>query len=220
MKNPYSVLLEKIHHNVNPYQGYPCAGWGGVWYNDPGAAREIFKTAIGMSNPGLIVEVGSFVGESSIFMAKHIKALKLDAAILCVDTWMGGIDHWKNAPEKLVFHFGRPALYYRFMANVISHECADVILPLSLDSLNASRLLKLLDLGRVDLVYVDGSHEEGDVLRDYMAYWELLRPGGVLLVDDLTNWFPGVLHDWNTFLHIKNLRPQITEGEKAILVKP
>lgn len=215
----YQTLLDKIHHGQSPYAGFPVSQWAGTWYNDPGAARAIFERAIIRAGPGLIVEVGSFVGESTIHMAKIIKQRKLDAAILAVDTWMGGIDHWKSVPEKLRFWFGRPSLYYQFIGNVVQHGCQDVILPLSLDSLNAARLLEMLNL-HPNLIYVDGSHEQGDVLRDFEAYWALLAKGGCMMVDDLTNWFPGVLHDYDTFCNAHSLKPVETEGEKAMFAKP
>jgi predicted O-methyltransferase YrrM len=172
-----------------------------------------------MVNPSLIIEVGSFVGESAIHMAKLVKIENRDCPILCVDTWYAGFDHWKGAREKIQMHFGRPDLFYKFMANVIEHGCQDVIVPLASDSLNAARILKWLGIVP-GLIYVDGSHEQGDALRDYEAYWDLLPPGGGLLVDDLTNWFPGVLHDWATFTEYRNLTPVLTEGEKALVIKP
>lgn len=215
----YQTLLEKIHHNQSPYSDFPVGFWAGTWYNDSGARREMFLKAIDRVNPGLIVEVGSFVGESAIFMAEHLKKRKQDSAILCIDTWMGGIDHWEKRPADLKFWFGRPSLYYQFMGNVIQRGHQDIILPLSLDSLNGARLLKLLGIVP-SLVYVDASHEEGDALRDYEAYWELLPQGGGLLCDDLTGWFPGVLHDFDTFTTIHQIENPEIEGEKGFIIKP
>lgn len=216
--NIYQTLLEKIHHNQSPYTDFPVGFWAGTWYDDHGARREMFTKAIDRVNPGLIVEVGSFVGESAIFMSEHLKKRKQDAAILCIDTWMGGIDHWEKRPADLKFWFGRPSLYYQFMGNVIQRGHQDMILPLSLDSLNGARLLRLLGIVP-SLVYVDASHEQGDALRDYEAYWNLLDKGGGLLVDDLTGWFPGVLHDWAAFTDIYKLNPEV-EGEKGFVIKP
>lgn len=215
----FTDLLRMVHNSVNPYAGFPAKEWGGAWFNDPGARRDIFKQSIDMLQPRIIVEVGSFVGESAIFMAEHIKATGLDAAILCVDTWYAGFDHYVGAPEKIKLHFGRPDFYYRFMANVINHGHQDVILPLALDSINAARVLKMLHI-KPNFVYVDASHEEGDVLRDYHAYWDLLDWGGGLLVDDLTGWFPGVVKDYTAFTKEFALKEALREGEKALVIKP
>lgn len=215
---PYDLIIEKLHQGKNPYSGFPGPQWEGAWYDDPAARRPIFKTAM-EKNPKVVVEVGSFVGESAIHMAGLMKELgNTEGVIICVDTWYAGFDHYKGAPEKIRGHFGRPDLYYRFIANVIKHGMTDKILPLAMDSINAARVLKWIGI-EADFVYVDASHEEGDVLRDYNAYWDLIRPGGAMMVDDLTNHFPGVLKDWAKFLKAKKLTADLTEGEKAIVIK-
>lgn len=215
----YDTLISLIHAGRNPYTGFPAGQWGGTWYGDPGAQRDIFEKSIKTTNPSLIIEVGSFVGESAIHMAKLIKDRKRDCVILCVDTWYAGFDHWKGAREKIVSHFGRPDFYYKFIANVISNGVQDVIVPFAMDSIGAARVIQWLGLVP-QLIYIDGSHEEGDVLRDYEAYWGLLAPKGGMLVDDLSGHFPGVLADWGRFALSHNVKPVLTEGEKSLVIKP
>lgn len=215
----FQFLLDRIHEGKNPYTGFPAGEWAGTWYSDAGAQREIFAQCIDRLKPSIIVEVGSFVGESAIHMAKLLKAQNRDCAILCVDTWYAGFDHWKGAREKIRYHFGRPDFYYKFIANVVQNGCQDVIVPMACDSINAARILSWLDI-HPQLIYVDGSHEEGDVFRDYVAYWDLLHSGSGMLVDDLTNWFPGVLADFNKFSELWQIKPTILQGEKALLIKP
>lgn len=210
----YQELIEKIHRGKNPYGGFPAHEWSGVWFGDPGAQREIFYKCIQRLKPTIIVEVGSFVGESAVHMAKYTKA-----PIVCVDTWYAGVDHWKGAPEKINMHFGRPDLFYRFMANVIQHNCQDVIVPLASDSINGARILEHLGIVP-DFVYVDASHEEADVLRDYLAYWKLLPSGGGMLCDDWSGYFPGVMSDGQRFMEKTGIKPALIEGEKVFFVKP
>lgn len=223
----FNELLQLLHRGVNPYAGFPVESWRGTWYNDPGAQREILKQNLDKAafnaggRPMVIVECGSFVGESACYMGQHLKATGRDAVIICVDTFYGGIDHFKGAPEKINNHFGRPDLFYRFMANVIDRGCADMILPLAIDSINGARLLKHLGI-QADFAYIDASHEESDVLRDYEAYWEIMRPGGVFVIDDHSNHFPGVVKDWATFSK-KHKIPESkwdVSGEKIAVVKP
>jgi len=126
--------------------------------------------------------------------------------------------HWKGAREKIRMHFGRPDFYYKFVANIIANNCQDVIIPFAMDSIGAARVIKWLGLVP-NLIYVDASHEQGDVVRDYEAYWDLLGPGGGMLVDDLTNYFPGVVADWNRFMGTYAVEPVLVEGEKALAIK-
>lgn len=222
----YNELLQLLHRGKSPYAGYPAAQWAGTWYGDPGARREIITRQLDKLPPAaVVVEVGSFVGESAIFMARHLKARAIEmntepAVILCLDTWYGGIDHYQGAPEKIQMHFGRPDLYYKFMANVITHGCDDMILPVAIDSLNGARLLKALNI-RPDFIYVDASHEEGDAGRDYEACWDVLKVGGILLVDDISNHFPGCVKDWGAFAERHGLPAGKWDvaGEKIAVVK-
>jgi Methyltransferase domain len=214
--NPFDLLLDKIHEGNNPYTGFPYPAWGGTWYGDTAAHNPLFTEAIKLTQPGLIVEVGSFVGESAIAMAKTIKAMNLEAAILCVDTWYGSFEHWAKVREKIRMHFGRPDFYYKFLANVINHDCQDTIVPLAMDSQGAALVIKWLGLVP-QLIFVDASHEEGEVFHDLDAYWQLLPAGGGMLVDDVTG-FPGVVADLAKFCGTYNLKPTY-HGEKALVIK-
>jgi hypothetical protein len=213
----HAELMKLIHGEVNPYAGFPLI-WGG-YYNTDGSERAIFRETMDRIKPRIIIEVGTFLGGSAMHMAAHAKAKGWDCAVLCVDTWLGGVDHWLRAPEKLTKHFGRPSLYYKFLNNVIEAGLTDYIVPFTLDSIAAARFLAEAKI-MADMMYIDGSHESDDVLRDYSYYWPLLRSGGAFLVDDLTHHFPGVLWAWDKFLKMNNLSPTRIEGEKGLVIKP
>lgn len=216
----YDQLVGLIHNGVIPYANFPFGQWAGH-YNNFGSEREIFRRTMDRVKPRIVIEVGTFLGGSAMWMAQHAKNNNWDTVVLCVDTWLGGVDHWLRANEKLRPHFGRPTLYEHFLNNVIEAGLTEYIVPFTLDSLNAARFLK--DKGiTCQMVYIDGSHEEGDVLRDYELYWELLDSSGAFLVDDLTGHFPGVLHDWDQMLIRKDMCEKVDciEGEKGLLIKP
>jgi len=44
--------------------------------------------------------------------------------------------------------------------------------------------LRKLPLESFDIVYIDGSHHANDVLSDMVLSWELLKPGGHMILDD------------------------------------
>lgn len=212
----FQRLIDAVHLGLNPYKGFPAEKWVGAWYGDTAAHNPLFARAIKETNPGIIIEVGSFVGESAVGMANVIKEMQLDAAILCVDTWCGSFKHWEAVREKIQMHFGRPDFYYKFLANVIERGVQDTIVPLAMDSMGASMVIKWLGIVP-KLVFIDGSHEEGDVYRDLDAYWKLLPAGGGMLIDDVTG-FPGVVADLARFIGTQNLRP-VYNNEKALIIK-
>lgn len=214
----FNDIIDKIHQGRNPYHEFPVNEWKGhfiAW----GHEHPWFKEAIEELRPSVIVEVGTFLGGSAIHMAKHCKRLGLDTAICCVDTWLGSIDHLSQLHAELHYRWGRPSTYYHFMANAIEQGVSDMLVPVPTDSLNGMRWLKHHGI-TAPLVYIDGSHEEGDVYRDLVAYFiEILEPGGILLSDDMTGHFPGVVRDFEKFTDVFSLKSEINL-EKARVRKP
>jgi len=176
----------------NPYQDFDDAGFD-LDLQGWGAERSILTELIDEVYPELIIEVGTWKGASSIRMGLHIKARRLNTKILCVDTWLGSIEHWdkKNSQDpELYFRYrslrlknGYPQLYYQFLYNVISNQLQDVIIPFPNTSLMAAKWLAHR-LVRADLIYIDASHDEVDAYYDIRNYFDLLTDRGVIFGDD------------------------------------
>src|SRR5690606_34665652 len=129
-----------------------------------------------------------------LHMAEHLKRLDLDAAVLCVDTWLGGLEHWEYRDNEKwgigqYCDHGYPKLYYQFLANVLHAQLQDYIVPLPTASSVAARYLKRAGVV-ADVIYIDASHEEDDVYQDLVQYWDLLSSQGILFGDDWhSTWF-------------------------------
>ena len=214
----FQEVIDKIHQGRNPYLEFPTEQWKGhfiAW----GHEHPWFAEAIEKLRPSIIVEVGTFLGGSAIHMAKHCKRLGLDTSILCVDTWLGSIDHLTKLHAELHYRWGRPSTYYHFIANVIEQGCQDILVPVPCDSINGMRWLKHHGI-TAPFVYIDGCHEGGDVMRDLEAYYEnILEPGGIMLMDDMTGHFPGLVKDVQNFAAIESLDLEI-DKEKGRVTKP
>lgn len=177
--------LWKNFYRENPLEGFEpdsddMQGWT--------STSRSFELAIKEVNPKFIIEVGSWKGASAV----HMAGLAPEAHILCIDTWLGSPE-MVSLNNNLYDHFRRvhgwPQLYFTFISNVIRHVGRERICPLPMPSTVAAPLLKKMNV-QADFIYIDGSHEYLDVLRDIDDYWPLLRPGGVMLLDDYG--FPGV----------------------------
>jgi len=59
----------------------------------------------------------------------------------------------------------------------------DVIVPFPVDTSTAAKFF-LRKCMEADAIYLDASHEYEDVIANLVAYWEVLRPGGVFIDDD------------------------------------
>ncbi len=187
-------------------------GWAGT---DP-----LLRRAVEVTRPGLVIEVGTWKGQSAVFMAEACRALGLDAAVLCIDTWLGSLEHLLDDRFRplLGIRRGRPTLFEQFLANVRARGLEGWITPLPQTSITAARFLWHRGI-RANLVYLDASHEEADVLADLEAYWPLLRPGGLLVGDDCIAAFPGVARACAAFARRNGLVPEV-HGVKFVLRKP
>lgn len=187
-----SPLLQRLHE-VDPYAGFDAdavpldlQGWNGT--------HPLLTEIVQKVRPRLVVEVGSWKGQSAVTFARALQQLGPGRTLLCVDTWLGGLEHWRNREQpdffaSLRLQNGYPTLYRQFLANVVHCGVQDVVVPFPNTSLNAARWL-LHEGVAADVVYLDGSHEENDVFADLTYYWQVARPGGIVFGDDL-GW-PGV----------------------------
>lgn len=64
---------------------------------------------------------------------------------------------------------------------------AEILLADSHDLRTNESLLRLLGDRTVDFLFIDGDHSPEGVIRDFMLYGPLVRPGGLIAVDDVLN---------------------------------
>lgn len=174
----------KIHGDHNPYEGLDLLpkdlqGWGGT--------DSSFETIISQLRPNLIVEVGSWKGQSATHMANTALKLGLDREqleIVCVDTWLGSVEHYGETFGGLYQRkLGRPNLYEQFLSNVIHEDVSDIITPFPIDSINASECFSVWGI-KPDLIYIDAAHDYNSVKLDAYHWSQLVRAGGYVLFDD------------------------------------
>ena len=180
--------------------------------------------------PSLLIDVGSWKGKSAIKFAKHMVKKKGGSSsgsgsgskkrVLCIDTWLGNTECWttgisdKSHGGALQHVYGYPSLFYTFLNNVHAHDCADIIVPFPSTSTHAHAALKHYECA-ADAVYLDASRvcrakeSPGDVLRDAVMYWELVRDGGVLFGSDYDEEHPAVVADVDAFGKEVGLVPEL-----------
>ncbi|MFC2170452.1 class I SAM-dependent methyltransferase [Calditrichota bacterium] len=164
----------RLIHDKNPYENFPFRnfefnphGWGG---NLP-----IFREFIDQYNPEIIVEVGSWLGQSTTNMAEYIKDNGLNTKIIAIDTWLGGEEHWEVPAYKkmLNLHHGYPQLYFQFLANILHKDVQDIVVPFPVTSLIGARFLARKGV-KSNMIYIDASHDEIDVYLDLIHLQPLL----------------------------------------------
>ena len=133
--------------------------------------------SIGERRVQRILEIGSFEGRSTCWFLDTFP----DARVTCVDTFAGSIEHAEAGMDV-------SDLYERFLENTKPYGDRETVLRGP-----SNVMLHGLAAKSFDVVYLDGSHEASDVLSDLVMAVGLLRPGGVLLIDDYNqSAFPGI----------------------------
>ena len=72
---------------------------------------------------------------------------------------------------------------------------------------------------QADAIYLDASHEYESVVADLVAYWRVLRPGGVLIGDDFDSSWPGVVRAVNEFSERLGQRVNASFPSKFLIAK-
>ena len=194
MNNPKPMRVLDRLHAVNPYDGFipPADADDAAFklgHGTLGGDSPLFRLLVERVRPGLIVDVGSLLGDSAITMARAVQDLGLDCQIVCVDSWQGLDVFWDphgnpNGHDLLRLKNGWPQLYYYFLANVVKFGMQNIIVPLPLPCDMGAGVLQRLSIS-ADLIYIDASHDESAVQRDIAKYLPLLNEGGVIFGDDL-----------------------------------
>jgi len=145
------------------------------WFNHWFCNQEDLHYLIKKHNVSVIVELGSWLGASAIYMARELPP---GGKIYCVDHWKGSQEH--HQPHRTDVKDLLPHLYQQFLSNVIHAGLTNIIVPVKMTTREAA---KRLDVSP-HLVYVDASHDEESVYRDISDWYEKLAPGGIMCGDD------------------------------------
>ncbi len=126
------------------------------------------------SKPRVIVEIGSYLGASSSFMARAAQAAAPNCRLYCVDTWQNDA-----MPE------GHRDTFAEFSRNTQSHQ--SMIQTVRQKSDDAAKGFD----EKIDLLFIDGDHEYAGVKLDWESWSPHLRENATVVMHDV-GWAPGV----------------------------
>tara|TARA_R100000664_G_C2711495_1_gene108104 strand:- start:126 stop:731 length:606 start_codon:yes stop_codon:yes gene_type:complete len=145
------------------------------------------------------VEVGSWKGASSSFMAVEIANSQKEIDFYCVDTWSGSQEHLNKDSS----HYDprikeKDWLYNRFIKNMKPVE--DYYTAIRKESIEAAKDFEDKSL---DFVFIDASHDYNNVLADLTAWLPKLKGPSGLFGHDI--WTKSVRNAVNDFCKESNL---------------
>ena len=152
--------------------------FGEDWFTYPELYREMVKR---FPSGSKFVEIGSWKGKSSAFMAVEIANSGKQIDFYCVDTFEGSVEH-QNNPEL-------PHLYNIFKNNMKPLE--EYYQDMKMTSMEA---VQKFDDQSLDFVFIDGSHEYEDIKNDIISWLPKVKKGGILAGHDY--YFPPQPLNW------------------------
>lgn len=139
------------------------------WFKDE--CREGLKRLIEDNGVRTVVELGSWLGQSTLYMA----------SLLPEGGKVYAIDHWIDSGD-----LEKPCVYKQFLSNVIRAQLTERVVPIRTTTTEAAQDWEI----EVDLIYVDASHEEKDVYQDISVWYPIAKRCGAVLCGDDYLWRP------------------------------
>lgn len=125
--------------------------------------------------PSFGIEVGSFIGNSTVVLGNMLRTNANGSVLICIDTWCGDTGTWFTDE----FNVNSDVLYHYFMNNIIANSLTNTVIPLRMCSVVAARMLKLL-IHEIDFVYIDCINEPVVSITELTLYHDILKDRGVL----------------------------------------
>ncbi|MEO1481119.1 MAG: class I SAM-dependent methyltransferase [Myxococcota bacterium] len=142
----------------------------------PGDVETLLKLGKHIPPGGVVVEVGSWMGLSTILIVNGLLLnMNFDARVHAVDTWRGSKEHQDFAIVK------DDQLFSTFEANIAGAGVASWITPHRVDSVSAA---SAFEDGSIDAIFIDGDHSEAGCLADLRAYYPKLKASGIFFGHD------------------------------------
>jgi hypothetical protein len=149
------------------------------WFNFAAVYDRMIAAA---PDPAAFVEVGAWLGKSTVHLARAIRASAKHVTLYAVDTWAGSPGEDVHAAV-VAAHGGD--LFPAFRANLERCGVADLVRPIRLPSVEAA---VRFDDQSLDFVFIDAAHDYTSVAADIRAWFPKVKVGGYLGGHDYGTW--------------------------------
>ncbi|MEZ2229059.1 MAG: class I SAM-dependent methyltransferase [Microcoleus sp.] len=151
----------------------------------PGQEEYLFNKVKSLPNDAVVVEIGSYKGRSTVAMA--YACIGTNRKIYCIDTWDGNdIDF----PDRNFFEI--------WQQNVQKNGLYEYVVPLQGYSHQVlSQWIEFTGANKINFIFIDGSHQFLDVLKDFELSFPLLKEDGWIAFHDVVPTWPGSERVWH-----------------------
>jgi len=176
--------MKKNLHKLMINDGYDI---GGLCEETKGAA---IKDLVNKTNAKLCVEIGVFKGSSLLYFAEALQ--ETNGKVLGIDPYT--IESFKNdIPDKKVSNLIYNVLFkeqtvldkiFLNLSKIINDNNLNDIITLIRDK--SENYYSKINTESIDVLHIDGNHDEEYVTKDILFYLPLVKKGGYILMDDTT----------------------------------
>ena len=143
----------------------------------------LYNYALNSSKKGPILEIGSYCGKSTIYLATAAK--EYNGCIYSVDHHTGSEENqvgWEYHDIELFDEeTGRINSFPEFMRNLRKANLLDTVVPIVSDSSLVSRYWKI----PLSMVFIDGGHTMEAAFNDFNNWKDKIIKGGILAIHDV-----------------------------------
>ena len=143
----------------------------------------LYNYALNSSKKGPILEIGSYCGKSTIYIATAAK--KYSGCVYSVDHHTGSEENqvgWEYHDIELFDEeTGRINSFPEFMRNLRKANLLDTVVPVVSDSSLVSRYWKI----PLSMVFIDGGHTMEAAFNDFNNWKDKIIKGGILAIHDV-----------------------------------
>ena len=133
---------------------------------------KLYELARTLKAKSISVEIGSYIGASSLMIGK---GLNNESKLFCIDTW-----------ENDAMTEGSWNTFEVFRKN--TQIVSNIINTIKSNSYAAAKDFNY----KIDFLFIDGDHSYEGVKADVDAWFEKLKPGGIIIMHDIS-WAEGVI---------------------------
>jgi predicted O-methyltransferase YrrM len=153
------------------------------------------KACISLQPPHNIIEIGSYMGRSTIILGSVIKEFFPDSKVFAIDPHKGDVS---NPDDSIVTV---TSSLDQFNTNISDAGLSDIVILINDYSYNVQWSEP------ISLLFIDGIHDYENVSRDFYHFESWVRSGGYV-----------VFHDYSSFPGVTAFVDEILEGENYIAI--
>lgn len=161
------------------------------------SGKFLFSLCYMQDADGDVVEIGSWQGKSTSFLARAAKESN--------NGQFYAIDHFRgNEGKEHLYSTGKEGYSVKeaFMDNISKVGLANYVKLLDMENTEAA---KILQGNTIRFLFIDGDHTKTGVSKDIQLFFPMLEKGSIVVFDDYFEGFPGLIEAVDELLQVQEI---------------